>query len=158
MDKFHFSQFEFPKKTEEASQKPLIKKRLRFFDRSFGNSQSNAASPVIRFQKVYPSDLQTIRKTSISNVEDHFKGQTHNHKSNKKNKSRLKDSSHFYRKIIISLEKQKEKRAKTIQKAKNRARDNPWRYSLTDSCCVFDVGLLARSTFNSENKKNEWLC
>ena len=157
MDKFHFSQFDFPKKAEEASQKPLVKKRLRLFDRGFGNSQSNAASPQIRYQKVYPSDLQTLRKTSISSVEDHFTGQAHITKISKISKPRLKDSSHFYRKIIISLEKQKDKRASTIQKAKNRARDNPWRYSLTDSSCVFDVGLLARSTFNSENKKNDWL-
>lgn len=154
MENFHFTQFNFPIKekiTEITRPQMRLKKRRLSCSLAY-KSKSNASSPVSKENKIKPEDLTSFGKTSIFHVEEIFSAQGKNKFNLKPLKMRknLNETSKLYQRMLDVLEKKKETRLNIRRKVKSSQRNNPWRYSLADSCCIFDVTQLAKSTFKSE--------
>jgi hypothetical protein len=157
MEKFHFSQFNFPirEKVVEPERPKTKLKKIRRMSLNPQKSSSDVPSPSTKHQKVLPIELEKFSKTSISTIEDHYQKTPQPTKPIRIKKSTQNDSFKVYLKIINTLEKKKLKRIQNKKEPKTGKQDNPWRYSLTSSSCVFDVNLVARSTFHPDPQKKE---
>lgn len=114
------------------------------------NPVPKAHSPVPNKAKFLVEDLPSLNKTMIFSVEEKFSDTKPMQKaSNKPNHTKNNnENTKYYLKFYDRIDKQQLKRLKKQAQRKPMKRDNPWRYSINAANSVFDVALLAQSTFS----------
>ena len=153
MDSIHCIQLSFPEKLLPKKQNlsEVVHKNDHFPLPRIAKQMKNKLISVNKIENPKYKNNFEVTKTTIRSVEEIFSPDKSVHKTQrmKIEKKIINDNVGNYMRFCDKIEKQKIKRSNNQSLIRKSIRDNPWRYSIDTTYSVFDVKLLAESTFNN---------